>query len=193
MASINALFTPRRALFDLVLTRYLGEKRARRLASDAPEVASARTSQDLHFSNSSLGESINHSCIKTCTFRISRKVTGWDSADDQTANRSQREALVHRLSILFPSTLVDCVTTFHSKKVQKDTSRCSTFPKITKSRCGINYQHPRDNILHNLIFTLDTADRVTLTATIHSKIFDYFTALSPQNSSKSPSQPFTHF
>jgi hypothetical protein len=93
MASINALFTPRRALFDLVLTRYLGEKRARRLASDAPEVASARTSQDLHFSNSSLGESINHSCIKTCTFRISRKVTGWDSADDQTTNRSQREAL----------------------------------------------------------------------------------------------------
>jgi hypothetical protein len=63
MASINALFTPRRALFDLVLTRYLGEKRARRLASDAPEVASARTSQDLHFSNSSLRESINHSCI----------------------------------------------------------------------------------------------------------------------------------
>jgi hypothetical protein len=93
MASINALFTPRRALFDLLLTRYLGEKRARRLASDAPEVASARTSQDLHFSNSSLRESINHSCIKTCTFRISRKVTGWDSADDQTTNRSQREAL----------------------------------------------------------------------------------------------------
>lgn len=189
MASINALFTPRRALFDLVLTRYLGEKRARRVA---PEVASARTSQDLHFSNSSLGESINHSCInlhfpnKPKSHRLGQRRR---PNDEPVTTRG----LAVRLSILFPSTLVDCVTTFHSKKVQKDTSRCSTFPKITKSRCGINYQHPRDNILHNLIFTLDTADRVTLIATIHSKIFDYFTALSPQNSSKSPSQPFTRF
>lgn len=189
MASINALFTPRRALFDLVLTRYLGEKRARRVA---PEVASARTSQDLHFSNSSLRESINHSCINL-HFPNKPKSHRWGQRRRPNDEPVTTRGLAVRLSILFPSTLVDCVTTFHSKKVQKDTSRCSTFPKITKSRCGINYQHPRDNILHNLIFTLDTADRVILTATIHSKIFDYFTTLSPQNSSKSPSQPFTRF